>query len=310
MPKSIEILLNTDTILLYEGDAMNDPTSKENRIHSSGIKPFSYYKCVIPDYFYCVPMHWHSEFELNFIREGSAEFICGGEKFISSKGDIIITQPNVLHSIYPCDGTSQVYDTLVFSSEIFGGSESDRFISECIRPLIDGRMQLLTHITPNHHYYSELAMSAENIFSCAKGDTPQLDMLMRSELIKLFWLLETQAHINTYTGKYDSVIRPALEYIAEHFSESITVAQLAQVVHLSESYFMNRFRNRVGLSAVEYISHFRIDTACRELIGTKKSVLEIAFDCGFRNISNFNRQFRKITGCSPTEYRSRIGKLP
>lgn len=288
---------------------MNDPTSKEKRIHSSGIKPFSYYKCVIPDHFYCVPMHWHSEFEINFIREGSAEFICGDEKFTSAKGDIIITQPNVLHSIYPCANTDQVYDTLVFSSEIFGSSQSDRYINECIRPLTDGSMRISAHITPEHHYYAELAVTAENIFSCAKGDTPQLDMLMRSELIKLFWLLETEAKQSGFNGKSDSVIRPALEYIAEHYSENITVAHLAECVHLSESYFMNRFRKQVGLSAVEYISHFRIDTACRELIGTKKSVLEIAFDCGFRNISNFNRQFRKITGCSPSEYRNRVTML-
>lgn len=289
---------------------MNSPISKENRIHSSRIKPFSYYKCAIPDYFYCVPMHWHSEFEINFIREGAAEFICGTDKFTSSKGDIIITQPNELHSIYPCEYTRQIYDTLVFSSDIFGISDSDRYFNECIRPLINGSMRITAHITPKHHYYSELAMTAENIFSCAKGDTPQLDMLMRSELLKLLWLLETEAEQGTSTGKYDSIIRPALEYIAEHFSENITVAQLAASVHLSESYFMNLFRKQVGLSAVEYISHFRIDTACRELIGTKKSVLEIAFDCGYRNISNFNRQFRKITGCSPTEYRNRIALLP
>lgn len=288
---------------------MNDPTSKEKRIHSSGIKPFSYYKCVIPDHFYCVPMHWHSEFEINFIHEGSAEFICGDEKFTSAKGDIIITQPNVLHSIYPCANTNQVYDALVFSSEIFGSSQSDRYINECIRPLTDGSMRISAHITPEHHYYAELAVAAENIFSCAKGDTPQLDMLMRSELIKLFWLLETEAKQSGFNGKADSVIRPALEYIAEHYSENITVAQLAECVHLSESYFMNRFRKQVGRSAVEYILHFRIDTACRELIGTKKSVLEIAFDCGFRNISNFNRQFRKITGCSPSEYRNRVAVL-
>lgn len=289
---------------------MNSPISKENRIHSSRIKLFSYYKCAIPDYFYCVPMHWHSEFEINFIREGAAEFICGTDKFTSSKGDIIITQPNELHSIYPCEYTRQIYDTLVFSSDIFGISDSDRYFNECIRPLINGSMRITAHITPKHHYYSELAMTAENIFSCAKGDTPQLDMLMRSELLKLLWLLETEAEQGTSTGKYDSIIRPALEYIAEHFSENITVAQLAASVHLSESYFMNLFRKQVGLSAVEYISHFRIDTACRELIGTKKSVLEIAFDCGYRNISNFNRQFRKITGCSPTEYRNRIALLP
>ncbi len=282
---------------------MNKISSKENRIHSSWTKPYSYYECSIPDGFACVPMHWHGEFELSYIREGSAEFICGEEKFNSSKGDIVITQPNILHSIYPHENTRQVYDTLVFSSELFGGSEQDRYFSECIRPLINGSMQLPVRITSGHHYYAELSLLAENIFSCARGDSPQLDMLLRSEIMRFFWLLETEA--KAATVHTDSVIRPALEYIAEHYSECITISRLAAAVHLSESYFMNRFKEYVGLSAIEYISHFRIEKACKELAGSKKSVMEIAFECGFSNLSNFNRQFRRIAGCSPTEYRKR-----
>ena len=56
---------------------------------------------------------------------------------------------------------------------------------------------------------------------------------------------------------------------------------------------------------MEYISHFRIEKACKELEGTKKSVMEIAFECGFPNLSKFNRLFRQIAGCSPNEYRKR-----
>lgn len=94
-------------------------------------------------------------------------------------------------------------------------------------------------------------------------------MLMRSELIKLFWLLESEAKVNERLGEYGDVIRPALEYVSEHFSENITIAMLASSVHLSESYFMDKFRRQVGLSAIEYISHFRIDKVCKMLIGTK-----------------------------------------
>ena len=43
---------------------------RENRVHSSKVKPFSYYQCLIPDEFAYAPMHWHSEFEINFVREG------------------------------------------------------------------------------------------------------------------------------------------------------------------------------------------------------------------------------------------------
>ena len=279
---------------------------RENRVHSSKVKPFSYYQCLIPDEFAYAPMHWHSEFEINFVREGFAEFNCGDEKFVSSAGDIIVIQPNVMHSVYPCPDAHQVYDTLVFSHEIFGRSETDRYINECIKPLMNGSMRIPMHITAAHHYYHELEMMMENIFACAKGDAPQLDMLMRSELLRFFWLLETESEVDADFHEPSEVIRPALEYISIHFRENITIRQLAAVVHLSESYFMNQFQKYVGFSAIEYISHFRINQACKRLTSTKESVLEIAFDCGSRNISNFNRQFRKVAGCSPTEYRRKM----
>ena len=194
---------------------MNDRDSRENRIHGSEIKPFGYYACEIPNHFHCVPMHWHREFELNFVREGSASFICGEEKFHSAAGDIIIIQPNVMHSIYPRESIHQVYDTLVFRYEIFGGFDSDRAIAACIKPLITGKMHIPTHITTDHPYYAELEMMMNNIFSCAKGDTPQLDLLMRSELLRLFWLLETEATVEHDFYELGEAIRPALEYIAE-----------------------------------------------------------------------------------------------
>jgi AraC-like DNA-binding protein len=285
---------------------MNSIYARENRIHSSEAKPFSYYDCIIPDHFSCVPMHWHSEFEINFVREGAAEFICGDEKFISGKGDIILILPNVLHSIHPYRHIRQVYDTLVFSSDIFGSSDTDRYFRECIKPLISGNMRIQVHITPQHHYYPELLRITEKIFSCAIGNTPLLDMLMRSEIIRLFWLLETEKEKPPALHESGEIIRPALEYIAQNFSEPITVKQLAAQVHLSESYFMHQFRKYVGFSATAYISQFRINRACKLLMDTGKNVAEIAFECGFRNLSNFNRQFYKIVGCSPTEYRKSL----
>ena len=288
---------------------MNNISSKENRVHSSEIKPFSYYRCTFYDYFNYVPMHWHSEFEINFIHHGMAEFICDDEKFTSSIGDIVIIQPNVMHSIYPRVDTRPDYDTLVFSDEIFGTFNSDRYINQCIKPLINGSMRVQMHITSEYYYYNQIRTIVENIFSCAKGNTPHLDMLMRSELLRLFWLLETDTTIDTNFYKANEIVRPAIEYITNHYNEVITIKQLAKVVHLSESYFMNQFQKYVGLSTTEYISHFRINKACKELINSKKNILEIAFSSGFHNVSNFNRQFKKITGCSPTEYRKKFNTM-
>lgn len=279
--------------------------SMENRIHSSAEKPYSYYKCTIPDFFSYVPMHWHSEFELNYILEGSAEFICGDEKFISRKGDIIITQPDVTHSIYPIKNERQVYRTLVFDKEIFSAAESGRYYRECILPLTEGSLRLPVHITVQHCYYNELRTICENIFSCAEEDTPLLDMLMRSELIRLFWLLLSEAEEYSPPARENDSIKKVLSYIHENFRENITIGELAGLVHLSQSYFMNQFRKNVGLGAFEYITHYRINHACLLLCDTKRKISDIAFDSGFRNLSNFNRLFSRIIGCTPGEYRRR-----
>lgn len=283
---------------------MNILRTKENRIHCSEEKPFSHYECVISDTFLYVPMHWHDEFEINYIRDGCAEFICGDEKFISQKGDIIIIPPNMMHSVYMHKGCTQTYDTLVFSAAVFGGLESERYMQICIAPLVSGNMRVKTHITPKHHYYPELQKITENIFSCAKGDTPQLDMLLKSELIRLFWLLETEADNGIPVRNDNEMLRPVFSYIWKHFREDISIKQLADTVHLSPSYFMGQFRKCVGFSAKEYISHYRISYACKALADTSRKISEIAFDSGFKNLSNFNRLFFRIIGCTPTDYRN------
>lgn len=287
---------------------MNNDNEEKKR-HSSLLIPFSCYRCKIPDYFSNVPLHWHSEFEMSIMQEGCMEYICGDARFSAAEGDIVIVAPNILHAMYPHSGEVQRYDTVVFSAEMLGLSDNDRSAAECIRPLVNGGFTAL-HITPAHTYYNELKITADNIVSCGIGNTPQLDMLMKSELLRLFWLLEDNgdisAHSPTETGKSE-MIRASLEYIAENFSENITIEQLAETVHLSKSYFMSRFRETAGVSAVEYVTQYRIRAACSALLESSKTVSEISLECGFRNLSNFNRQFRRLMGCTPNEYR-RIGE--
>jgi AraC-like DNA-binding protein/mannose-6-phosphate isomerase-like protein (cupin superfamily) len=286
---------------------MNDLKAKENRIHSSAQKPYSFYSCILPDQSGYVPMHWHEEFELNYILEGSADFICGEERFIARQGDIIVIQPDKTHSIYPHDGSHTVYDTLVFHSDLFGSSQSDRYIQNCIVPLIDGRMRLQIHLTPGCNCYDELKTTVESIFYCAKGNTPQLDMLLRSDVIRLFWFLEQDAREAEPVTKENELLRNVLIYIQDHFNETITIRQLSDLVHLSESYFMAQFKKSVGFSPIEYILHYRINYACKQLVDTSLTISEIAYESGFRNLSNFNRQFIRMIGCTPLKYRKKNG---
>ena len=280
--------------------------SEEKRRHSSALKPFSYYKCRIPEYFTQVPLHWHGEFELNYILEGCGELICGDERYITRTGDIIIIPPNILHAVFPHSNNSQRYDTVVFSATMLGNADNDRCAAECIRPLVNGSYSINFRITPKHQYYSELKTAVENILSCAKGDSPKLDMLMRSELMRLFWLMYEGGDIfssEKRNNTHADLLRPVLQYITENFQDDLSIEQLADMVHISKSYFMALFKKSAGISAIEYINQLRIRSACEKLRGTEKTIAETAYECGFRNLSNFNKQFRRIAGCAPNEYR-------
>lgn len=290
---------------------MNKTDSAENRRHSSPLVPFSYYKCLIPKYFSSVPMHWHSEFEINYILEGRIKFICGDETIIAEQGDILIVPPNMLHAVFPYDEFEQRYDTLVFSAEILGANENDRCSIECVRPIVVGEYSVAVRISHTHQYYNELKTTIENVFSCARGDSARLDMLLKSELLRFFWLLIDNGDIYPSRNRENQseVIRPVLEYINENFSEDITIEQLATIVHLSPSYFMSRFRKAAGVSAMEYVNHTRIKAACLALQNDTLTSCEIAYECGFKNLSNFNRHFLRIVGCTPREYRKTLKNM-
>ena len=288
-----------------EKEKLTAEANEEKKKHSSGLVPYSYYKCLIPDYFAGVPLHWHSEFEINLIISGSSDFICGDTRFTAREGDIIMIPPNMLHAIHTVGGKKQRYDTIVFSPEMLGLS-GDRCTFECITPLITGKAVITPRITKEHIYYSELEISVRNIFSCAIGNTPGLDMLIKSELLRLIWLLHESGDISVSYEKSKSrseIIRPAIEYMNENLCENITVETLAEAVHMSKSYFMKRFHEAAGASAIEYLTRLRIKKACSILSETDMTCARTAYECGFRNLSNFNRQFKKSVGVTPVEYR-------
>lgn len=285
-----------------------DRTTEEKRQHSTTLVPYSYYECRIPEYFANVPMHWHSEFEINYLHRGKGEFICGNRKFEASEGDILILPPNMLHTAYPCKDNILVYDAFVFSPILLGVNSNDRCSVECIKPIINGNIQINVHIHPGIKNYTAIKEIAMQILSCIHENSPRADLLLKSELMRLFWSLECSGDIifqPDIGNSHGEIIRPVLEYMAGNYQNDITIEQLAELVHLSKSYFMKCFKDTAGVGAIEHLTQLRINAVCEALSSTQDKIADIAFRCGYSNLSNFNRQFLKKVGCSPDEYRKR-----
>lgn len=282
--------------------------NKERRQHSSSLVPYSIYDCHIPDSFPNVPMHWHNEFELDYVLQGKGDFICGDEHFPVSQGDVIMISPNMLHAAYPSSSMKLHYIAFVFHANMLGLESNDRSSTYCIRPLITGQLRVNIKYNLGHPNYSVIHSLTETIVSCANKNNPYDDLLLKSNLLQLFWYFEKKDNLSSIQDNdisYSSLIRPALEHMTYCYMDYITINELAAKCSISSSHFMNSFKKAVGCSAIEFLTHLRIKAACTALTETTDDISTISYSCGFNNLSNFNKQFKKITGSSPREYRKR-----
>ena len=272
---------------------MSKSSAKESAQHTSLTSPFRYYPSALPDLNLFFPPHWHNEFELNYIRSGRAVFYYNGIRFTAEEGDIFIFQPNQTHSMTTLGDERSYYDTFLFTGDPFG-PPGERGNHAVISPLVSGDSLIRQPINRDCAGYEVIRQTVESMISAAKLDSAPTDLLVKGDLLRLFYYLHAYGHI-TYRQSEKAAdeerIRPVLTYIDRHFAEDLTIDALAQLIPLSKSYFMYCFKRITGTSIVTYITQIRIKKACEMLLNPNKQVVQIAMECGVDNLSNVNRQF-------------------
>lgn len=169
---------------------------------------------------------------------------------------------------------------------MLGLSGDDRSIATFIRPIINGNLEITPHITSNKPYYNEIKKCTESVFLLYKTKSAQYDVTLKSELLKLLWILSNNGEITKSAFAVSTDVeglKPA-QYITENYKEDITIDKLSEISHLSKSYFMNRFKQYFGIGAMEYIIQLRIKFACEALQNTNKAITQISSECGFNNL--------------------------
>jgi transcriptional regulator GlxA family with amidase domain len=98
-------------------------------------------------------------------------------------------------------------------------------------------------------------------------------------------------------------VERTFEYLNKNFDKNITLAEVSRLANMSDVSFSRFFRQRTGNTFIDSLTEIRLGHATRLLIESTNSIAEVAYHCGFNNISNFNRIFKKKKGCTPREFR-------
>jgi len=117
-------------------------------------------------------------------------------------------------------------------------------------------------------------------------------------------VLSDSSFNNTEQLTYNSRrIEKTFEYMNQNFDRPIALVEVARLANMSEVSFSRFFRQRTGNTFIDSLTEIRLGHASRMLIDTTQSIAEVAYNCGFNNISNFNQIFKKKKGCTPKEFR-------
>ncbi|MDO4496525.1 MAG: AraC family transcriptional regulator [Bacteroidales bacterium] len=135
-----------------------------------------------------------------------------------------------------------------------------------------------------------------------------LEILYQLSLESDFHLLSSASFTHAKHSTESRRVHKVEEYISEHFKEEIRLNTLADLVGMTPTAFSRFFRLRTGRTLSEYIINYRLGYASRLLVDTSDSIVEICYESGFNNVSNFNRVFKKKKGCSPTAFRETYQK--
>lgn len=252
-------------------------------------------------------LHFHNYLEIGYCHKGNGILTLGEEELCFSGGEFTVIPPNFPHLTNSEPGTLGYWEYLYVDTEeilqklyVNKPKSVERALSRIYARAMMVKIEDEPHIAARIRELLEVMRAAQEFYlEEARG-------LLTALLIDLVRLNPPEGEgAAAEQEKNTLVIGRAVDYISEHYMEALRVDQLAQECHFSENHFRKVFSAYMGMGPLEYLNTVRIQAACEYLKTTDKSITEIAQLCGFMTNSTFNRNFSRLMGISPSQWRKR-----
>lgn len=289
------------------------PEQKENARHGEQMFPLTKYITALDDFHPPVFAHWHEEAEFTLVTEGSGTYQIQLETYEVKEGDLLFIPPAVLHSITAPSGGHMLTETYVFHMHFLGMHAADICAVRYLTPIASQKLLPPVYFGANHPLQNELRGLFLDLNAVYDTKETGYELLLKADFLKLISLLlpyctesSTQPQLHS---EHTAKLKIVLEYIDLHYTEELSIAQLAALCYFSEYHFMRFFKKYVGMSCLDYIKNLRLEKAVELLEDGNLSTLEVSLSVGFHNLSYFHREFKKKYGMTPKNFATHRGTL-
>ena len=244
-------------------------------------------------------LHFHPEYELLYLAEGTLEITVNHCIYILNAGDALFIPPNLLHHATALSPAGTFY-AVVFSENIL--SLDQEHISSYLTEEPDNT-KYISKLTGALPWQKESLSYLEKIFFCSE-QMKTSDIFIRSHIL-IIWEYLYRHHISAHLekSKPNTPVKEVLDYIHSNYQEEISLEDMTRIAHMSKEHLCRSFRKSTGQTPISYLKQYRILKSCYYLQETDEKISEICTSVGFNNISYFNREFLRFLQTTPSQYR-------
>ena len=291
-----------------------DINRRELASHGSPEFPCAHYV----DYYYnnAYPWHWHDEFELAYVEQGSLRISVNERRYTLQKGSGIFLNTGVLHSYSGISDTACHFPNILFHPSLIGQSRTTVYWKTYLQPLIESAA--LSHIVlcPDIPWQKEVLEFIRSTLRALTFKDFGYEFTVRNHLSDIILMICRHCPIQprqTETDVPDSTqiirTRQMLDYIGAHFTEHVSLEEIAAAACISRRECQRCFQQIIGMSPKQYVTSLRLQKAKTLLADTSLSLPEIKEACGFEDQSYFTKLFRLETGLPPGQWRKKHSNI-
>lgn len=250
--------------------------------------------------------HWHPEIELTWVMSGEMEYRTNEQSCLLSEGEGMFCNSNTLHSGFRKDGKTCSYLSVTFHPRFLYGFESSRLQTKYVNCIVEHEQWASLKLEKDVEWHQEILAGVREIARLTQeaedGYEMQVHILLMQIWQKLYQYFASVPEEEPLPQRNLQRLRDMVAYLQEHYSQEVTLDDIAEHVSLCKSECCRFFKRYMNMTIFEYLMYLRIQNSL-PLLKKGKSVTEITGLVGFSSPAYYGQIFKRYMKCTPREYR-------
>ena len=254
-----------------------------------------------------VPIHWHNDLEISLPREGEAVYQVYQKSYRVRPGEVLLLNRNVPHSCSSPGNERALYSTIIVRPDFLYGDFGSDVERKCFRPFLQNSAVPCMHLTKSDENIKEILQKLNQVEEAFDQKLFCYELKIKGLLCEVFSIIlyehrqELEKFVTANPQELER-LEIMLNYLNSHFTEVISLQELADQIHLSREVSCRLFRKMTGKTITAYLEEYRINKSVPLVQSGQYSMVQIAEMTGFSNSSRFADAFRRRVGCNPGDY--------